>query len=1116
MTEMSGCARTTREVALLRSVGLWRTVVVRFRADWAVMASALALLVCATTLLTAGTLYGDTVALGGVRAAVIAAPAADTALVARTTTVRSAIDAIDASVRSEFERVLASSGGQISAIATTDPFGPVAATGSSTGATTLVEFGSFQHIEQHATITSGRWAVAGASPTEATLSRGAAAALSVGVGDHLALVGRLDRSVTADPVIVGLWDPVADDPYWLADPQAIEGITSSAGFTTIGPVVVPADDLAAGPFGDRRNVEWRGVLDPSGLRLGDLDAIRDAANALPARLDVAVPTGAHVRVDTQLGGIVARVASEALVSRTGVLLLVLQFAVLAAYAIILVAGMVVDRRRAETALLRSRGASTTHLVAMTVLEATILAAMAAILAPPLALGAVIALTGSGPLAAANVQQAVVLTSDAILADLVTAIACVVALTAPMLGGFGSIAGVRAASSRQAGRTLAQRLGLDLALVLLAGVGLWQLRLYGAPLTRNARGVLGIDPLLVAAPGIGLLAGAVLASRLIPRVAELAERSLQRGRGIVGAMGGRGLARRPLRYTRSALLLMLAAALGSFATANVATWTRSQADQAAYQAGAVLRVAPSGRAAPSLVLGSTVRGLAEVTAAMPVDRLGVESGRGVRDAPVLAVDAAAANRIILPTPDAAGAARGALLAELAAARPDPIGVSLPDDSTRIRIVVDAGFRSADPDPLTAPADLTVIEGIRGAAFIVDGDGRTYRLTSNDRLVLSGTGLAIDVELPAGATRPLRVVGADVGIDPPNGIGVIGTVGVAGFETTADASGDGPWTPLDAHPGDPGWSLQAIIGTSLSIPVASTAGHPWTMSVGEDNPAVGMIYGGTGSEATLRLWMEPQPAVVAAIAGRRFLEATGAAVGDTISATFAAATHRIRIVGVLDTFPTLDPAKPFLVLDGPTLVRERFATTASVVEPSEWWIASTSADASAAAIVRSVDPGATVVSRAAIERQLLGNPVALGVVGVLGLGAIAAMLFAAIGFMVAAAISTRERLGEFALLRALGLSGRELAVWLWFEHAFLLVVGVVTGLVLGVILAYVVLPISTLTSTGQAVVPDVVVVLPPAAVLPVLAVAAVVFTLTVAVLRTQLLQVRIGDVLRARDE
>ncbi len=1122
-----GSRANTREVALLRSFGLWRTVLARLRADWAVVGAAFTLLLCATTLLTAGTLYGDTVALSGVHQAVDATPAVDRSVVVKINTVATSVDDLDGPVRAELTRLLDHSGGEVATIVRTDPFGLVDQTGEAAGDTpTLVELGSFDGIERHASLVDGRWPIAGATPQEATLSQGAAAALSVKVGDHLPLVGRLDASLMIDPVIVGIWQADQNDPYWLGEVQPIDGITSSAGFTTIGPLVVPVEDLGGASFGNRRSLEWRGILDTAGLRLEDLDAVRADAIAFASRLDVAIPAGAHVRVATRLAEILAKVSSQSLVSRTGVLLLVLQFAVLAAYAITLVAGMLADRRRAETALLRSRGASTAHLAAMTIFEASLIAVLAAAAAPVLALLAVQALSGAGPFATASAHPtAVTIGSGPIVVDVLTAIACVIALTVPMLGAFGSIAGVRAAIARQAGRTLAQRLGLDLALVLLAGIGLWQLRLYGAPLTRNARGVLGIDPLLVAAPGIGLLAGAVLASRLIPRLAELAERVLQRGRGLIGAMAGRGLARRPLRYTRSALLLMLAAALGSFATANAATWTRSQADQAAYQAGADLRIAPSGRAVNDLVIGATIRGLDGVEAAMPVDRLTVESGRGVRDAPVLAVDAGAAGTIILPTPDADGVSRAALLAVLRAARPDPPGVAIPDASASLRIVLDPRLGPVDSDPLTSPADLALFPGIRGAVFIVDGDGRLYQLTSSDHALLAGDGQPIDIELPALATRPLRLVGIDIGVSPPIGIGVIGSVGVAEIDAApATANGtDGSWTSIAAHPGDPGWTWQAITGGGTrSVPVAAADGAPWTVDVGTGRSGTDPIYGGYGSEATLRLWMEPQPSVIAAIAGRHFLEATGASVGDTVSVTFAASSHKIKIVGVVDTFPTLDPATAFLVLDGPSLAVERLATTATVADPSEWWIADgsngggTAADATAAAILKAVDPGAKVVSRSALEHRLLTDPVALGVIGVLGLGSIAAMLFAAIGFVAAAAISTRERLGEFALLRALGLSGRELTAWLWFENAFLLVIGVVTGLGLGAILAYVVLPISTLTSTGQAAVPSPVVELPPSAVVPVVGVAIIVFTATILVLRGQLLQVRIGDVLRGRDE
>jgi hypothetical protein len=193
-----------------------------------------------------------------------------------------------------------------------------------------------------------------------------------------------------------------------------------------------------------------------------------------------------------------------------------------------------------------------------------------------------------------------------------------ALTVPTLAGGVSIGGVRAVVGRQLGRTLPQRLGLDLALVLLAAVALLQLRLYGAPLTRDARGSLGVDPLLVAAPAIGLLGGAVLAIRIVPRLAELAEGLLSRGRGLVASLGGRQLARRPLRYTRAALLLVLAAALGTFAAAHAATWTRSQSDQAAFATGADVRAEPGARSAvPVWSLGEALRALPDVTVATPV-------------------------------------------------------------------------------------------------------------------------------------------------------------------------------------------------------------------------------------------------------------------------------------------------------------------------------------------------------------------------------------------------------------------------------------------------------------------------------------------------------------------
>lgn len=1088
-------------------------MVVRLRADWAIVAAAWALLLCSTTLLTAGTLYGDTVALGGIRAAINESPVAERAIVVHTTTLAPAVAGLDGSVRSELARTIERSGGEIATIDRADPFA-VAGVDPAT-VTTLIGLAAYEGIERHAAIVEGRWAVAGAAIHEATLSLGSASALGVRPGDELELVGRLDSSIHVRIAIVGTWSADPNDPYWLGDPQDIDGANTIGSFTTVGPLIVPSADLEPGTFGSHRTLEWRALLDTTGLQIDDLDPIRTSANSLAARLAAALP-GTQIRVETRLGDILTAVTRSALVSRTGVRLLVLQFAVLAAYAIILVAGMLADRRRAETALMRSRGASSLHLALMTLFEASLLAGLAVAAAPFLALGAVRWLGSNGALASSGIGSDVTLNTDAIVIDVVTGLACMMALTIPMLGGLGSLAGVRAAISRQTGRTLAQRLGLDFALVVAAGIALWQLRIYGAPLTRDARGVLGVDPLLVAAPGIGLLAGAVVATRIIPRIAELAERILQRNRGLVGAMGGRGIARRPLRYTRSALLLMLAAALGTFATAHVATWTRSQGDQAAYQTGADLRIVPSQRAVSNLTISASLRGIEDSKSVMAVDRLTVDSGRAVRGGPLLAVDAARAASIVTDTPNSDGANRAALLATLAAARPEPIGVQLPDGAQQLRILLTTQFEAAFYDPGVEPPDLTTFAGARVGFVISDGDGRLFRVTAGGSGFLSGDDQPMSFELPAAMTRPIRLEAIELSLVAPAGLGATGTIEVAAIETSASdprllASGD--WVSAGLEPDDPGWRWRVVYGNQPSTPARPASGAPWRVNVGEGDVAIDPLF--AGNLTVLRLAVAAPTAPVAAIASRTFLEGTGSAVGDTITATFDG-TRPVRIIGVAETFPTLDPTLPFLVMDGPTLVAARFATASFISNPTEWWIATPSADAVAASIRATVDPAAALFSRPSREQSLLSDPVPLGVIGVLSLGSVAAMLFAAIGFVVAATISTRERLGEFALLRALGLSARDLSGWLWLENAFLLVIGTGGGLLLGALLAYVVLPVSTLTSNGAPAIPSPIVELPLTAMAPVLVVASVVFVLTILVLRRQLLQVRVGDVLRGRDE
>ena len=170
-----------------------------------------------------------------------------------------------------------------------------------------------------------------------------------------------------------------------------------------------------------------------------------------------------------------------------------------------------------------------------------------------------------------------LTSEAVTLAAIAAGVAVIGMAIPVLTTSGPIASMRRSVGRQLSRTVAHRTGLDLAFVAFAAVVLWELRANGAPISQSFRGSVGIDPLLVAAPAIGLAAGAVLTMRVVPALATsgAACRASARCRR---PMAARSIARRSSRYSRSALLLVVAVAIAFLAATYERTWRQSQIDQ----------------------------------------------------------------------------------------------------------------------------------------------------------------------------------------------------------------------------------------------------------------------------------------------------------------------------------------------------------------------------------------------------------------------------------------------------------------------------------------------------------------------------------------------------------
>ena len=1138
----------------------WRISLRRTRADWPIVVAAWLTMLLATTLLAAGPIYSSAVSVAGLRQTLAEASIAAGNVRVSAGVPLDRVDAVDQQISGELNRVAGRLPAALARFGTADGFG-LPNQGSTVRDLALPGFA--EGLERHATLVSGTWPLASqpssppiagssAPPVQVAVSDAVADQLRLAVGDRLDLVSRRDAERLLPVTIVAVFridDP--GDPFWWSDARTIDGLTESNQYRTYGPFLMSRTDLLNRAATTNVSLSWRLLPDYAGITIDDVTGLRARLDALPERLRLAA--GSHFpSVDTELPRTLATAARALLVSQTGMLLLMGQLALLGGYSILLTAGLLMDHRRVETALLRSRGAGPTQVAGLAVVEGVLLAAPAVALGPWCALVALGVFDRVGPLAQVGLTVPIRVTTDAYLAAGVAGAACVALLALPALFSARAFSAEQRSLSRAETRPLAQRLGIDLALLAAAAIGLWQLRLYGGPLTRTVQGTLGPDPLLVAAPALGLLAGAVVATRLLPRLAEGAEQLLARGRGLVGALGSFQLARRPLRYTRSALMLMLAMSIGVFAVSYSTTWTDSQRSQADHQVGADVRVVPSrsARALPSWSLATAYAALPGVEEAMPIERYEFQMTRSVRGT-VLALDARAAPGMVRFRADQAQAPLADLLAPLADARPTLPLATIPDGSTGVTVALAIDIRELDRsvlDPETgellqlvedpAAFDASALIGVSIA--VRDSHGVAYRFTPSP-VTPDDARAGIAIAFSGQPDGVLELVSLELSVGmPPDLVATDASISVAGISALTAGT---TRVPLDLGPSD-SWRIAWLEPRRAPFTLPATA---------VDGLGVRIDGGGGDSEALelateqmhnpLRISMQPVALAdlaageIPVLVSPQTLEAMSLDSKETLHVDLADAQREFRIVGVVESFPTTDAASPLVVIDLPTLSVLRLQAAhaisldaESVTEtrpPDEWWFnlaAPTEAMDGGTALaddlsrVLNAPPftSVSVTTAAGRLRSLVSDPVPVGIIGALGLGALAAALFALIGLAVAAAVSARQRQTEFALLRALGLSRRQLAGWLWFENGSVAVLSLVAGTVLGVVISWVVLPSVTVTSSGLPPTPAVVVTLPLATIAVLELVAVVALGAVVLVMAAVLRRMGIGNILRLGEE
>jgi FtsX-like permease family len=941
----------------------------------------------------------------------------------------------------------------------------------------LIQAGALSGITTRVVLTAGHWPAAPASaatgPGAATGTGGTrsgsagqlipaalpspvATLLRLSPGDVLQLRDRITGQLVRFR-LTGLYaqrplsGPAAS--YWGLSIVSSSGVSSFGGFTTYGPLIV-SQAAFAGPL--KVDIgSW--VAQPEMTRFSDTDlaAIAGDVSALGHSLQNSPALGG-VQLTTGLPAVLSGVASKLTVARSLLIIAALQLLLLGAAALLAAARLLASQRETETALLTARGATRWQLTRLTAAEVIPLCAAATVAGGLAGVWLARLLADSGPLRAARLRLPGTWFGSADLAPLWVVLATVAgAVLLMLLPSLRKVTpgAARVSRGRQAAIASATREGADIALIALAVLAGWQLRRYSAVATGANGTAGGIDPVLAVAPALALAGGAALTLRLLPAGARAGDWLAARGRKLTAAMAAWQFSRQPVRQGGAALLIVMAVATGTLALAQHESWTRSAGDQAAFTAGADVRVDTPAQLGPD-----TGGSLAATDGVQHAEAVSVQSSSTPSE--VLAVDSRQAPSVTLLRADQSALPAAALFGKI---QPRTVpGVTLPGHPASVALTATLG-------PATlglAPATVTVT--------VMDGSGEVYQLAAG---TLPGDGrphlLTAVIGRPGQASYPLRLTAITVGYQLPARLTAAATLEVRG-------------------PALSGWSAAATSPELSYVEQSGDAAGEWALPSatswrpGRDGTNALTFGPGYGESAVLTALGAPAPpvpvpgqvtltatpprpgAAIPGIATGAFLSSSSATVGSTVQETIGGIPVQVRIVAAVSNFPTVTASTGALIVDLATLQNSLTSESIAPVQVTEWWLATTGHRVPPGLAAR-LPPGSAITSSAELADALTADPLSAAPQQALLALAAAAALLAVAGFGVAIAAGVRQRRAENALMAALGVTPRGAAGQLVLEELLLSLPAAALGLLLGAVVAWLLVPAVTLTAAGAEPVP-----------------------------------------------
>jgi ABC-type multidrug transport system fused ATPase/permease subunit len=894
-------------------------------------------------------------------------------------------------------------------------------------------------------------------------------------------------------VVVGLIEPLdQSEPYWL-------GLTDFFNFPSQRwdtlPFFVPEETFfgALNGYLPSMSADFWGLayLKTSAINARNANSIRAAMETFDK---VVTSNIERTAVQTKLPEVLQTFDQKLFFTRIPLLVLVLQIAGIVLYYLFMVSTMLVERQAAEIALLKSRGATTGQVMQIYAIEGMVVLVLAMAAGPPLAAG-VIALMGKTPVfedLSGGGYLAVRLSWSAYAWAFAGALLAYVTLLWPAYRATRrTVVQYKTATARPPRQPAFTRYYLDLALVGLGAVLYYQLQRRGSLVTDKIFGDQSVDPVSLLTPTFFILTVGIFFLRLFPVALRLGAWLVSRTQATAVLFGAWQLVRNPVHYSRLVLLLMLATAVGMFAASFGATLTQSYTDRAAYESGAPYRLSELRRvgAAGPNTLAASIQETYGAEVAAPAIRLSGSQGEGFQRTSftVLGIDPDLYAQVGYFRGDFAGSSEATMLRTLASDTEATPGIDLPADARWLGMwvnptnlngrvafearVIDASGRyftyvfgpdtGAEYEPGWAfvVADLTRPQLVPGPPYTDPRPALPLKLQALSIRFISrvslpqGSAQFDDLQVSVAPSLPAAVPLTDRALrDPTRSF-----PGLPGATVLADFQSLEGWEVLNGLVADdlPDELRQAPSpgqGFAVELAWRPVKGQPQTHG--------------------LRVKGDSRPLQV--FASDAFMRETHLSQGQTTRLFINGAYVDAQIAGTFHLFPTLGDTRK-----QPALIANvaRLATwlnrnpRPSANYPDEVWLKP--GPGTAAKVEADRQSGALSATVSDFEQLRLAQQkdplIAAGWQGILFLSFAAILVLSAAGFVIYSYLTAQKRTLEFAVLRTMGFSRRQVATVVGFEQVFVIGLGMVAGSLMGLRLGSLMVKYMGLTETGDQVLP-----------------------------------------------